>query len=224
MSHRCIDESQLDRLLELADDHPERREVNSCVRCRTLLAQYAAFKTGHVPDEAEYKSAESALDDYKESLLSDSTQVKPSAQRLSRSIWSSFRRPRTRLILGATAVVVLFVTVITWAPWSEREIVLRSESPESEHRIELPDLRFDDTGTVELNWPRVRGADTYRVLIHTTSFEQIFSKSTSDSLLILAIDDLPSDLDANEILQWRIEAFRGGEIIDTSLPGVILGR
>jgi hypothetical protein len=224
VKHRCIDESQLDRLLELAEDHPDRRDLNSCVRCRTLLTQYSAFLAAHVPDEARYETAESALERFKESLVLNSTRTKPTAPSSPRSMWSRLWGGRARLAWGVAAAVVIAVTAIIWAPWEEREIVLRSESPESEQRIELPDVRLDNTGTARLHWPRVRAADTYRVTVHTTSFERIFSETTTDTVLALTFDDLPGDTGTDDILQWRVEALQGGEVIMRSQPGVIRRR
>jgi hypothetical protein len=225
VNHRCIDELQLDRLLELAEDHPDRRSVNSCTRCRALLTQYAAFKTAHVPNEARYEAAESALERFKESLVRDPAHTKPPAPSSPWSFWSWFRGPRARFAWGAVAAaVVLVVAAVTWAPWDEREIVLRSESPAPEQRIELPELRFDDAGAVHLYWPRVRAADAYRVIVHTTRFEQVFSETTADTVLVLTFDDLTGDVGTDDILQWRIEALHGGEVISRSRPGVIRHR
>lgn len=222
MSHRCIDESQLYRLLELAEDHPDRREANSCARCRTLLIQYAAFKAGHVPDEAGYEKVEGALARFKESLLSAALRPKPPAVSKPFSFRSFFRGTRAGLAWGAVAVAaIVFAAVITWAPWSEREIVLRGESPDQEPRIELPELSLNESGTVSLYWPRVRDADTYRVTVYKVDFVQVFSKTTADTQYVLNIRDITGEVGTDDVLQWQIEALRGGEVLERSRLGVI---
>ncbi len=226
MKHRCIDESQLDRLLELAEDHPDRLEANSCARCRTLLTQYAAFKTGHVPHEARYDEAEPALERFKESLFSDPTHKKPPVGSTPLSFRSLFRGPRGRFAVGAAAAALaVFIAVITlWAPWSEREVVLRSESPDLEPRIELPELWFDDSGTVKMSWPPVRNADSYRVTVHTMDFKLVFSETTTDTVCVLRLEDLRGTVGTGDILQWRIEALQDGEVLTRSRPGNIRSR
>lgn len=227
MTHRCIDETQLDRLLELAEDHPDRQEVNSCVRCRTLLMQYAAFKSGHVPDESRYQEAEPALKRFVESSLShpaDSARKKQ-VRSAPLTFKSLFRGSNARFAWAAAAVaVVVFVAVITWAPWGGREIALRSESPPSQKRIELPELLLDKEGSVTMSWPRVRAADAYRVTVHTTEFEQIVSETTADTFYVLKRADLPGDAGSGDIVQWRIEALRMGEVVERSELGIIRFR
>lgn len=226
MKHRCIDESQLDRLLELAEDHPDRREANSCARCRTLLTQYAAFKAGHVPDEARYDEAEPALERFKESLFSDPAHKKHLVGSTPLSFLSLFRGSRGRFALGVTAAALaVFVAIIAiWAPWSEREVVLRSESPDSELRIELPELWFDDSDTVKMSWPPVRNADSYRVTVYTMDFELVFSETTIDTVCVLRLEDLSGTVGTDDILQWRVEALQDGEVFTRSQPGIIRSR
>jgi hypothetical protein len=222
VSHRCIDESQLDRLLELAEDHPDRREANSCTQCRTLLIQYAAFKAANIPDGARYEEAEPVLARFKESLLSTTAHEAKLAPSKPFSIRSFFHGTRARFAWGAVATaVIVFIAVITWAPRSEREITLRGESPNQEPRIALPELQVNDSGTIRLYWPSVREADSYKITVYNIDFVQVFSKTTADTEYILNINDLTGEVKADDMLQWRIEPLRGGEVLEQSHLGVI---
>lgn len=175
MTHRCLSDGALARLLELPDDDARRAEAAACPRCDARLAALRAFLAGdpELPAD-ELAAADRALAAFVAARFSSPpapTAAGPRpARRATRPDWT-----RLTALASACAAVALTVLLVRTAgdpaPLGARlrgapaaagpaAIVVRQSGPAAD-------------GAIELSWPPVAGADRYVVELFTGDLDTL---------------------------------------------------
>jgi hypothetical protein len=225
---RCLDVEDLGEVDSLDPGDPRWKHAQGCTRCRTLLSEYRSFmepaSEAHAP---RIREAESRI-----SFALDQELGRPGARppgdspregagfSIRELLTGAWRRPA-----WAIAAALMVVTAgVTWnlLQQDEGEHILRgdTEAPSAVRGLDPRSLIVEPqpNGALELRWTGVDQADSYRiVLMSPTTLEDIaVLEPAADTLYILLATDLPATVNAGDVLLWRVEAMREGDVIGTS--------
>lgn len=219
---RCVDADHIGNVLEYPSDHPVRRHVEDCPRCRTLADSYRAFLHAESPPEAGLAGARAELDAAIGRLGREVTPAQAeSPLRVQRTGWfRALLRPLPAL--AAAAVVVIVAAVVLTRPDRGTDApVLRTDSAAGTGwRLHEPALRRD--GVVVLSWDAVTGADAYEVHLYGTELEPLATLGpTPEASLAVARGALPADLPENADVTYRVIALRSGTRLTASDPRTV---
>lgn len=216
MEERCLDIERIDEVVHLPADHPVRRHVEGCPRCRNLLRSYEKFLRAEPVAGFNVESARRTLDAL---IASKVGEQRPAASQRSSTSYSDLVRGflRPAPLIAAVAVVIL-VAAVVWRHTSERDgILLRDEASRS---AALPPAEVRPDGSIHLSWPAVQGADTYQVRIYGPNLTEIYRHpDVSETSVVIDRSSLPSDLPPALDLMWRVYAIQSGDVIEASEPG-----
>jgi hypothetical protein len=227
---RCYRPDEIGELIDLAPEHPRRRHLGECPRCRALLAEYRRFREPGSDFPAEdVADAEARLGEALRTRIDETKTVSEGAVRAP----FRARRPRRRVVrllpsaALIAAAVVLFV--IVYRPFGGRRetrdsIVLRGVPEEpaapAEDGITLRKPAFQGDGFVELRWDSEVGADAYRVHLYTSAIEELPAlAAVNEPKLVFRPRDLAPNLGPGTVLLWRVAALRQGDEIALSPLG-----
>lgn len=214
MSSRCIAPEQLARILELPEEHADRRHLRDCPRCRSLAKQFESFlrqpgtPNAAVPEGASLQEARTTFQQRlkdvlgKDARISDAQQTPP--------------RPRIlqlRPILAAAAVLIAVVGLSWWrerAPLSD-DLLRGAPSERGTLQIRVEDAVQEGDGWA-LRWSVVPKADAYEVRIYSESLEEVARFGPlQDNAFDLFPENLPSGDAVSAASYWRVFALTRGD-------------
>lgn len=224
MSRDCPSIEDLPRIAGLPASDPARHHLETCARCRALLASCREF-LGPVtlPAEAGLAEAEAHL-----AAFLDREIVRPGGRGAERAprrtghagLWNAalaWLRPQpVRLALAAAAVVALFVLVrsggdMTSAP--SREPVLRGDAA-FPFRAEARRLV---SGDVEVHWRAFDGADGYQLVLLGGDLQpRARLEAGRDTLIRVGLETGKAAGEEGPPLFYRIAVLRGGDVVESS--------
>jgi hypothetical protein len=185
------------------------------------MRQYAAFTAGKVDDADEVAAARSSLRRFiDDTVRSGGKPVSPEEKGLWPRLLAAIRTRQALAGAAALAALILIVTLVPWQGTDRGDIVLRGDDRARE-QFELPAADMSSPERIALHWPRVPGADSYRVVIYDASFGQLISAVVVDTMLALPASDLNAAWQSSPTLQWEVEALRHGDVLTRSQAGVL---
>lgn len=222
MSTRCIESERIGEVAELPADHPLRRHVEECPRCRNLLRSYQTFLRAEPVAGFGIDAERRKLDKLISSKVSEK---RPEASRHSPTGFGSMLRGLVRPVpLIAVGAVLVLAAVVVWRQArGPEDILLRSGPTSQTAALPLADVRPD--GSIHLSWTAVPGADAYQVRIYGPNLTEIYRHpEVAETSIVIDRSLLPSDLPPKLDLMWRVYALQAGDIIEVSEPGSIRVR
>jgi hypothetical protein len=198
---KCLENNELEEVLALPAEHPRRRHLEDCPRCRALLASYAEFldpaeQSGSRPGDARREIRE-ALDSR---ILGPDRSVEPSGnffERLSAALW--------RPALALAAVVVIFLGVQNLFFDGPGELRYRGEAYSGDFVFPVETL---EDGSLEFRWQSVDGADEYRlVILGADLLEKETLSAGADTFLVIPAERAETLRQAGPLF-WELNAFR----------------
>ena len=169
MKRECIEIDEMLEVLELPDDHPRRRHLETCPRCSARLVSLKSFlDISEVPAEADLEDADRRLSEAVEERIVCTSlpredlpavqKPRPSALAL---VLDYFRRQPLRPILAA-AVVAVVVLSVRMAVHTPEELsgprTLRGETVAGDTHPALEAPRLLPGGELLLSWRPVERA------------------------------------------------------------------
>jgi hypothetical protein len=249
VSHRCLEPDELEGVRALPPDHPRRREVETCPRCRQLLLSYVEFlEDRSAPDTIDREGAAARLREAFEREMggpagAPMTQPEAPGGRSeddarartpsdvgprSAGVWRPHRALRFVMAAAAVAVITSLIGVFlsdhVRRP-AGREDVLRTAPDSAGHRLRDRPILFQPRSVasgVELRWTSVPGADAYRVVFMGEDLSQLAILDTGpDTLAVLTLGSLPTGLRGGHTVAWQVEAMQGGYPMTSSETSLV---
>lgn len=239
MTDRCFGFEELDEILRRGAGDRRREHVDRCPRCRSRLVLYQSYVVLHEEaggpaedsDPGEIAAAEQLRGVLERNILGPSRGVIAARADRSRSRWLSrlfgplLRRRRLAPALGfATLLIAGVLFIRTWEPWTDRGIVFRDAgdpSPPRDIALSPPVLMHE--GGLELRWKSVPGADTYRVRLLGSGFEELARFDAGpDTLLLLTVGEIQQLSDPPSVSFWLVEGLSFGDRIAESAPAILI--
>ncbi len=221
MKHRCVLPEQIEGMLSLSSDDERRIEAEQCPRCRSLIRQYIEFSNGTIEDA----DGKDKVRDHLRRFLDET--VRHGGESFARgeeTFWTRFMkviRPRPALAAAAVVAAVIVIGILVPRQGSDKDrIVLRGDD-EAVVQFELPPADLSVPEHILLHWPRVRGAESYRVVIYGASFNELVSRIVTDTMLTVPASDLNNAWRTTPALQWEVEALRHGDVVKRSDTGLL---
>jgi hypothetical protein len=235
MTDPCLPIGELVALAGQMTPDPRMAHVQTCPRCRSLLAAASAFASR---DEGEACPGEGAAVPRIQALLQQQILgPESSAARLGRRLAASPNPAGAggggwiarflhltiapRLLLPAAGVAAIlvgsFLLIRDELPWSSGPAALREEPGVSSglNLIPLPP-RLLDGGGIELLWRHSAAAEAYRVLLFDAEMREIARRSTgAETLLVVPATEFHGS--AVPVF-WQVEALSQGDKIGDSVP------
>lgn len=220
METRCIDSERIAEIVDLATDHPLRRHVEDCPRCRNLLRSYQQFLRAEPVAGFRADAGRRRLDALISSKVAGRQSVGPRWSMSVAGVLRGLARPASLVAVGAAVVLV---AVVVWQSSGPETPRLRSESASQTAALHAADLRPD--GSIHLSWTAVSGADAYQVRIYGPGLTEIYRHpEVAETSAVIDRSVLPSDLPPQLDLMWRVYALQAGDVIEVSEPGSIRTR
>lgn len=224
MSEGCFEIEDLERALELPADHPRRRHLEECARCRSLADMLRDFATEAV---APVESGFAAVDASLRAEIAEITgvpealaEVEPAPRAAevpaapSRKPWWSFGAPRPALAFAAL-LVVASAGVALWRANAPAPVLRDASGTGAGAFATLPAKAI--AGGLELTWFSEPGADAYRVVFLDGSLRDVARTAPSaDTSFVLAPASLPDGLVHGAEVAWQVEALAGGDVVATT--------
>jgi hypothetical protein len=221
MQTECIDGERIAEVSDLPADHPLRRHVADCPRCRNLLRSYQKFVLAEPVAGFAGDAALRTLDALIASKVGERSAASRPAQSTSRFSLRGFLRPVP--LLAAAAVCALVAVVVWRQSQGPDDILLRNESPSPAAALAPAEVRPD--GSILLSWTAVPGADAYQVRIYGPGFTEVYRHpDVAETSAVIDRSSLPSDLPPQLDLLWRVYALQSGDVVQVSDPGSIRTR
>lgn len=219
MEARCVDLERMGEVADLPADHPVRRHVDDCPRCRNVLRSYREFVAAEPVAGFGIDAARRKLD----ALIDSKVGEKRPAVSLQPSSGSSldwlrgFLRP---VPLVAVAAVAIVAATLLWQQSRESDGILLRDQSVTQSALPPAEIRPD--GSIRLTWAAVPGADAYQIRIYGPSFTEIYRHpDVTETSAVIERSSLPADLPPTLDLLWRVYAIQSGDVIQTSEPGSI---
>ncbi len=171
MTDQCYQPDDFERLLELPEDHEERRHLATCAACRTEFALYSSFMSrDNVPAGADLADANARLGDFLAREIADGgTAVEAeSAPTVGRS-WD-VRRWSPMLVAACLVCVVIFVKS------SDDSGIVSPSGVVRDLSSGVPVLETTEAVTTEgfvLSWNGPSDADHYQVIVVDVTMAEI---------------------------------------------------
>lgn len=220
MEAHCIDVEHIAEVAGLPDDHPQRRHVQSCPRCRSLVASYRAFLKAEPLPGSGVERARAVLDERIRADAERWAARAPAASQTREPWWRGWLKPAP---LVATAAVAAIAAIMVWNARSPQESALR-DANSTAAPFSLHDARVD-AQSIHLSWTPMPGADGYEVRLYGPDLSEVYRHpATPQTEVDIPRASLPHDLPASLDLTWRVYALAGGDPVETSAPGSIRTR
>ncbi len=216
MTERCHDLEEMGFLADLPAGDPQLAHLQNCPHCRALLAAYRGFERGY--PAAGDPEREQALGHYLAREIGPVPVVGGGAR--PRGFFRFMRSPVLAPGLAAAAVLVLFLSFqqYRFQRISEPSMVNRGRIADDLQLVAGPEA----DGGVRLQWQAPAGAQTYVVVVYATDLQELARlEAGREPALSLSPDRLAVLRPTPQPLIWRVEAYRDGDLLLTSLPGVI---
>ncbi|MDH4036171.1 MAG: hypothetical protein OEX18_12960 [Candidatus Krumholzibacteria bacterium] len=218
MEMKCVDVEHIGNVLEYPEDHPVRRHVADCPRCRTLAENFRAFMRAETTADAGLDRARVELDGAIARLAGRALPAASPAERgVKRMSWvRGLLRPMPALAAVAVVVAVAAV-VLTRDRGFETPVLRTQDGAGTAWLLHEPALRRD--GAIVLSWEAVAGADAYQVGVFGVVLESLATLGpVLETSVVLDRSALPADLPDNADLTWRVIALRAGAQVAVSEP------
>ena len=208
-SPECLPMEDLGSLAELSPGDPRLVHVESCVRCRNLVASLRSFRAS--PTRADerlgaFLARELNLD-----------QPEP----LWRRVFAGSMRPFLWPAAGAAAALCLVLLVAsnqdnTAAP---EHNVVRDASRQTNAGLALESPTYREDGAAHLSWRKIPEADAYRVILYSPDLDELarFDAQAGTTLLIPARRLMAFASHGSEIM-WQVQALSHGAELTSSRP------
>ncbi len=230
MSEGCFEIEDLERALELPADHPRRRHLEECARCRSLADMLRDFATEAV---APVESGFAAVDASLRAEIAEITgvpealaEVEPAPRAAevpaapSRKPWWSWPRLQPALAF-ASVLVVCAVGVALWRK-NESAPLMRDASGSGAGAFATAPERAV-AGGLELAWTAEPGADAYRIVFLDGSLREVArTAALSGTRFVLDPAALPDGLSRGASVAWQVEALAGGDVVTTTAPRALV--
>lgn len=221
MSHRCISSEQIEDIVCLPADDERRKDAERCPRCRSLIRQFIEFSAGTVDDADEAAAVRSHLRQFLDEKVRHGGDAAVGKEGNMWSRLTAVIRPRPMLAAAAVATAaIMIVTLVPWQSTDKGEIVLRGDE-DAVAGFELPPADISVPGSVSLRWPRVSGAESYRVAVYDASFNELVAVEVTDTALTVPASELFGGWQTTSTLQWEVEALRHGDVLNRSETGLL---
>ncbi len=234
---RCYAMEELGTVAALPPDDARRGHLETCPRCRALLAAYRDFMAAEaVPEGADPERADRQLSEMLERELAGGTPgadarvvrapggFRPPVPRIGERLGAWWRASALRPALAVAAVLIV-AGVVYLSPAVRRAPetpVLRGGPADSlatprSFALEPPRPTAE---AVELSWVAVTGAEAYQVILYSADLAELKPlPPVPTTRMVLRRDDLPVGLARGTPVFWRVLAFQGGEEIARSEVG-----
>jgi hypothetical protein len=205
-----IDAENIAAVLGLPPDHPERRHVESCPRCRSLVDMHRSFL-----DAAPVEG--SGLDEARKALAAHSERE---AQRWIPDVGAPARASFWRTLLRPAPLIATALVLVTAAWWFTRtpeESITRGNVAPAQ-AVVLHEAQPGADG-IHLSWDPVTGADHYRVRIYGPDLHELYtSPDMTETSLVIPHEALGATRGAID-LTWEVQARHGKDLVAVSGPG-----
>ncbi len=212
MSEECISVEELERVLELPGEHPRRRHLDECARCRGLADMLGEFAAeAPAPPGSGFADVDARL---RASIagITGIAEASPAAPSRPGPV-SWFRLPRWQPAFAFAALLVVgFGGAAIWRANAPAPLMRDGAGAQAQSFAALPERAV--AGGLELGWSAAPGADGYAVVFLDGSLREIARlaplKNTRCRLDAAA---LPAGLAHGAEVAWQVEAFAGGDWI-----------
>ncbi|RKZ06136.1 hypothetical protein DRQ32_11540 [bacterium] len=171
MSKQCYQPGEFERLLNLPDDHEDRRHLESCVACQAEMSLYRSFMGQEpVPAGADLADANAKLGDFLEREIGGAGET--FADR-------ALSDARKRWDLRRWTPVLLAACLVCVAMYLRFDDGTRMDSPSGVARdmsLETPGLVTSESAATSgfmLNWNGPAEADSYELVVMDTAMTEI---------------------------------------------------
>jgi len=223
MKATCIPIEELGRVAALPQDAPERAHLETCARCRSLLAMLAEFESPTVSRQgARFADADAQLRATIAGLAGgdpDSvSEPEPRESRVrARAPWFGWRLPswpRRRLAFAFASLVVVALAGTSLYRTLAHDPQMRAASPGTPQATPFVAAAARQVaGGAELSWSAERGADRYRVVFFDASLNEVARLDAgAATTLLLRADALPAGLSHGQSVGWQVEALAGDDL------------
>ena len=245
MNDECFEIEDLEEVIAAQARGEHRAHLDSCPRCRALLASCRAFLVPpDLPPGARVKEAAEGLRlPMVLGLTEDSSnrpgQVAPApsgtdaaghrarsrdARQGGSRRWFPFGTPWLRPIWGLAAVVLLVVLVRQVTRDSARNEpshVMRAEESAAAPAVTLLAPRPAPGGGTMVLWRAVPGADAYTITFYRADLSEIGRRTVTSDTTTTVSSEEAGRLASAALLYWRVRATKSGQEISHSAPGEI---
>ena len=207
MSPNCIEVERIADVEALASDHPTRRHVEECPRCRSLWLSYQTFMATGPVDGARPDAARLALAEFIRRRATGTLSVERPSRFTLKNLWAGWRP--IPLVAAAMIVAVVAVTLFRGGGRDETP-VLRGDSGVT---LTLTDPARLADGSVQFSWSAVAEANSYEVRVYGPDLAELARCPAAGTSLVVEAGVLPAG-----DLTWRVVALRDGDVVETSAP------
>jgi len=213
MEREHVEDHEIEQVLKLPADHPRRRHLETCPKCRSALALFRAFDAGGpAPAGARPGEARRRLSEIVERELGDTPP---------RRIVLAPRRWFTSGWALATAATLVVGAGLAWnalrppspVPAGNAWRGAAAAAPALEEAAVAPD------GRLVLRWRAVEGAESYDVRVFSSALREVWHATVTDTTASLDPTGLPGGPGA--AAWWRVTALSGGRERARSRTGAI---
>jgi hypothetical protein len=176
MTEPCPDTSELGRVDDLAADHPLRRHLRDCGRCRAALAAIRSFEAGRAPAEQEEVSVADLAD--ADARLAAFIEQDLLGEKNDPVIRLWFRRtpPRSWLALAAVLVVAVGFWLVGPRPGGDAgrdQGPLRGETVPDGPSFGTVEVTRATDGSLAVAWAPREGAQDYVIVLWSSDLAEV---------------------------------------------------
>ncbi|MGQ0722554.1 MAG: hypothetical protein ACT4PE_13440 [Candidatus Eiseniibacteriota bacterium] len=190
----CPDVEELGGILELSADDPRRRHVESCRRCRLLVAAHERFLSVPPAPGAKVEDAADRLRRAFESELPAPARKRPAL-------------PRGRIGLAAAAAFAVAIAVVFTRPRPDapdRPVFRGEGDTETSASRDVPRVEVIETlpdGKLRLRWSETPGASRYELRLYDANAREIARlPAVEGGTRVIGREDLPALVPGEELL------------------------
>jgi len=228
MPDSCIEIHELEEILRLPRDDSRRRHLETCPRCRAVVASYKDFlDPADAPPDAHLQKVKVRLGRTLDAkILGRKTEVlesrRPSfMERIFPRRWSAYWRPA--LVLAGLILIVF--TAREFLPDREsrgdRQLYRGAETQESALVAQAVLL---EAGEIRLSWTPMAEADEYRVrLFGADLLERAEWRAGADTVFLIPGAEILSHAESSPLF-WTVSAFRNSDLLGESALGPVPTR
>ena len=171
MSGQCYEPEEFERLLDLPDDHDDRRHLDNCGVCRAEFDLYQSFMSRkNVPEGADLEDANARLRDFLAKEIGTGAAGAGTSAVLNPGRRWNLRRWRPLLAAACIACIAIFINQGNDQRTVSPSGIVRALSGDK------PALVTGSTATSDgflLTWQGPADADSYEVVVLDTAMQEI---------------------------------------------------
>jgi hypothetical protein len=249
MKSGCPPIEKLEELLALEARDPRRAHLEDCPRCRARATAFRAFLALEpLPEGSRLEEARRRLSDaMREEAAArlpgwESASAEPPHRRRgwrsemrwiarrSRSWWELWRsRPAWRthwapaFALVTLALAAIILVRVTGESQDPAPFHLRGPDPASGPWASPPASRILPGGAVELSWPALPAADSYRVIFSGADLAELRRIDVGPGARhVASAEEIRALGPGGAVVFWRVAALRGGDVVAWSPPATLV--